>query len=667
MDITKGVAPYLILFGLISFGPLNGQFNPDSLLRVLQKQGPDTLSIKGYLELYEYYAESDSAIADTHLKRAFAIAKKQDRIAWLAEVQLQKANQAWKTGQLAKGRLALTPVKKLLQANPELEHIQATYYMESGILHYYGGLYDKSVADYLMAKRYYLAVGDSTGAMKCHTNTGMVHWAMGDHATAQPYYEAGLRYAERHRDSISIAHMAGNLGLIHRAQGQFEQALTFYQRSYELNQKLGQQFHAGINLLNIASAYSMMGNYVEALPYYRASYNTAESIDDRTGMLYTMHGIGDLYARQGLFDQAIPRLENALELAHELNLLLEVKNLYEQLAEAYENKGFYKQALEYRKEFEFWQDSLISENHRNRIEELEITYETERKEEQITLLSREKEVQQLKASRQTTVSWSLGAGLILICTIGGLLIYLLRQRLKNQQLLAQKNTALQQAAFNQKLSELKLKALQAQMNPHFVFNCLNSINLMVLKGEKESASRYLSKFSKLMRSILEHAEQGLISLEEELKLLEHYIQLETLRFKNQIHFSFDLDSDLILDQVMVPSLLLQPLVENAIWHGIMPTNKPGVIVVRAYQQDQQLRLEVEDNGIGLKTNSTTPTTSSTSNSSGFGLRLLKERLEVLEKKEAEIELQFVNLEEPDSESTGTLVRIQMPLAPFCAN
>src|SRR5690606_24518322 len=118
-----------------------------------------------------------------------------------------------------------------------------------------------------------------------------------------------------------------------------------------------------------------------------------------------------------------------------------------------------------------------------------------------------------------------------VILLAGLLIYILHQRIKNQKALTAKNEEIKEVNFKRQLSELEMKALRAQINPHFLFNCMNSINRMILNGETENASRYLTKFSKLVRQILENSEETTVPLEDELVMLESYIQLEALRFR----------------------------------------------------------------------------------------------------------------------------------------
>ncbi len=166
-------------------------------------------------------------------------------------------------------------------------------------------------------------------------------------------------------------------------------------------------------------------------------------------------------------------------------------------------------------------------------------------------------------------------------------------RLKENARIAQENMRLKQRA-----TELEMKALRAQMNPHFIFNSLNSINNFILRNEKEQASEYLVKFSKLIRLILENSRSNVISLEKELNALTLYIELESLRFEHTFTYEILYADDLDTLSIKVPPLILQPYVENAIHHGMMPKNAPGHLTVDILENNDLLLVTIRDNGIG---------------------------------------------------------------------
>ncbi len=153
----------------------------------------------------------------------------------------------------------------------------------------------------------------------------------------------------------------------------------------------------------------------------------------------------------------------------------------------------------------------------------------------------------------------------------------------------------------QQLAQVQLSALRSQMNPHFIFNSLNSINTFILQNDQDNASEYLNKFSRLMRMILDNSRNEWILLENELTALELYIQLEALRFNNSFTYSINVSEDISTAGILVPPLIIQPYVENAIWHGLMHRTDPGgKLLVHVFKEKELVHIEIEDNGVGME-------------------------------------------------------------------
>lgn len=148
-----------------------------------------------------------------------------------------------------------------------------------------------------------------------------------------------------------------------------------------------------------------------------------------------------------------------------------------------------------------------------------------------------------------------------------------------------------------KILELEAKALRAQMNPHFIFNCLNSIKALTLNNETQKATEYLTTFSKLIRTLFQNADKRQISLYDEIETCKHYIQLEAMRLNDKLRYHFDIDPNLDLKSIQVPALIIQPFIENAIWHGIVPRGE-GSITIKVYKNEDAIKCEVDDDGIG---------------------------------------------------------------------
>ncbi len=244
--------------------------------------------------------------------------------------------------------------------------------------------------------------------------------------------------------------------------------------------------------------------------------------------------------------------------------------------------------------------------------------------------------------------WAFCSGLLL-------LLFYLGYRYRLTQLKEKQNLMI---AFNKQLAKTEMKALRAQMNPHFLFNVLNAIKLNVQKNEQESAIDFITDFSKLIRSVLQNSGKKRISLEEELQTLELYIKIERKRFSTSFDYEFILDKSINIQRVTIPPMLLQPYLENAIWHGILHKTKgKGAIKVNTYKSDASIVVEITDNGIGREKASKLKLKSARKNKS-MGLQITRDRMAINNMVSNDhIEVEIRDLYTEDGRSAGTRVII----------
>ncbi len=185
--------------------------------------------------------------------------------------------------------------------------------------------------------------------------------------------------------------------------------------------------------------------------------------------------------------------------------------------------------------------------------------------------------------------------------------------------------------FEKELNHLHLVSLQSQMNPHFIFNALNSIKVFLIENNKEKAVYYLNKFSKLIRKILESSRIESHSLEEELELISLYLSIENIRFDDSIQVSIETEPDISFSIIKVPPLILQPFVENAIWHGLMLSKKEKRITIKVYKQDNKVKVSLIDNGVGRDASFSLKKKKSFKKES-VGLKMTEERISFFNQK-----------------------------------
>ena len=213
------------------------------------------------------------------------------------------------------------------------------------------------------------------------------------------------------------------------------------------------------------------------------------------------------------------------------------------------------------------------------------------------------------------------------------------------------------AEHEKQLLELEAKALRAQMNPHFIFNSLNSIKSLINKNENDAAANYLTTFSKLIRTLFQNSDRREVSLYEELETCKFYTQLERMRFGDKVRFIFIIDETIDLKDFKVPALILQPFVENAIWHGLIPKEAGGIVTISVKKDDGAVQCIIDDNGIGRERSKIfRPQYEATYQSKGIGL--MQSRLE-LDKllNEREATILIIDKKDGAGDSEGTKVII----------
>ncbi|WP_282148747.1 sensor histidine kinase [Algibacter lectus] len=217
-------------------------------------------------------------------------------------------------------------------------------------------------------------------------------------------------------------------------------------------------------------------------------------------------------------------------------------------------------------------------------------------------------------------------------------------------------------AFENEINELKLASLHSQMNPHFIFNALNSIKLYIINNDRDRAAHYLTRFSKLIRKILEASNKNEVTLKEELETIDLYLNIENIRFKNQIEVLVSVDNTINLEQVKLPPLILQPFLENAIWHGLSSKKNDKKITIDISKYNTHfVSIKIEDNGIGRKASAKIKAEKSIKRKS-VGIQLTKERLDRFVKyKKHNYTLSYRDVVSVNNEAAGTVVFLALPL------
>jgi ligand-binding sensor domain-containing protein len=216
--------------------------------------------------------------------------------------------------------------------------------------------------------------------------------------------------------------------------------------------------------------------------------------------------------------------------------------------------------------------------------------------------------------------------------------------------------------FRQQIAETEMKALRAQMNPHFIFNCLNSIQKYILQQDHFAASQYLTRFSRLIRLILDHSNQDVIQLAGEIEMLKLYVEMEQLRFENRFDFAVQVADDIDPQLAAIPSMLIQPYLENAIWHGLLHKDEKGLLLLRFSRSGENtLQVMIEDDGVG-RAMAAKLKSKQVLKKKSYGMQITEDRIAIINRTQYSNATSAVtDLFDAGGRASGTMVVLQIPL------
>ncbi len=389
----------------------------------------------------------------------------------------------------------------------------------------------------------------------------------------------------------------GILGNIYIIQEKFEEAEHHYKQALEYAEFTGDKIGMSRRLNNLGVLYYKIGDDEKSLNCLRQTVAITKNSYANLDYAFGLGNMGGLYLDLGDIDSAIYSGLTSLEMQRLLGDTIGNLGTNQMLSKSYEAKGDYVKALHYKKTAEIAKDSLMSIEKMKIIKEMEVEYETRRIEKENELLSIKNNLVKTDLEKSKLLIWYSSIGLILII----ILILFYFQFRKNN--------------LKRKAVEFEQMALRAQMNPHFIFNSLNSIQRLYIEQKMDEASDYMADFSQLLRTILDNSSKHSITLKEELKHLDLYCEIEQLRTGGMLAIKYEIDSDIDINSIKISPMIIQPFVENSIWHGIVPTKKKGTITIKIKSlKNDQIEITIEDNGVGWKN-----TKQTTHNSKGIEL------------------------------------------------
>lgn len=448
-----------------------------------------------------------------------------------------------------------------------------------------------------------------------------------------------------------------NYGSILSIENQADSALIYHRNAMLLSDSIGLEFEKGKALRNMGSAYVSLGNDQLAIKYGLEALVILKKFKALRSIGFAENNLAISYLNLNKPHLAKDHIFEALRISNEIDELELRTKVNKTLSRYFETVGNYKKALEHFRSYKQFDDSLNSLSTKKAIHELEAKYESEKKENEIIRLTGENQLklfelaekaQKIRQNR-TIVASIISVGILML-----LIIYLFFNRYK----LRQRN--LQIKLQRQKL-EIEHRMLRSQMNPHFIFNSLNSINSLIMSNDVEQANAYLLKFSGLMRSILENSRNEFIALSDEITMMKLYAQVEQLR--HQASFDIRFEDDIEESEfVAIPPMLMQPFLENAIKHAFNGITYRGSIIVKHTIIEDQLICTVEDNGVGINQKQLNNNSIKAVDHKSLAMSLVENRILILKKEwDKNIQLRIDDISKTEQSGSGTKVTLILPV------
>ena len=533
----------------------------------------------------------------------------------------------------------------------------------------------------------------------CYNGLGIVYKRIGDYVTSLKYYNESLLIYKANGLVEGISRTYGNLGVLYDLMGELEESYKYYNNAYAIDDSLNnvrskhslltniaiyhmrkKEFSRAIELLktnvhyydstnidynlkvcynNLSYIYKLTEQYNLSIKYATKAIElvtSANKLDAADSYLNR----SESYRKKGQFRMALEDAKMNFKLSESLGFAKRLES-YELLANTYDTLGQFKAAASAFKMIGQYKDSLFEHNKVQQYKAEEIKQNVRDKNQQI--VSQERNIELLNERVEREKEWKMFLGIVAALFL--ILIMLLFQkysyRNKTNRILKEQNKLI----FDQKREievineELENRMLRAQINPHFVFNALNSIQHFITVNDKKSTLKYLTKFSSLLRQILENSISAKVTMVDELKFLSIYIDLEALRFDDSFNYQLNVEEGINLHDFEVPILFLQPFVENAILHGLTPKTGNKDLTISIFQDEKNIVFEIEDNGIG-RTSAAKLKNQKNIEQKSRGLSVTEQRIKMLQKNNTQEFVTYVDLKNDKEENIGTKIIIKIP-------
>lgn len=505
------------------------------------------------------------------------------------------------------GKFFLCAYDKALSAGNDDKAAQMLSNM--GVVNEMSGDYIAALENYQKSLKAFIKTGNKKSQSLVYNNIAIIHQELDNDNLAYYNLKKSFDLKVEVGDSLLIASAYNNLGVYFEEQkNDPDSALICYFSAKQIYVKKGDDRNVAICDNNIANILFQVGDYDNARRVFNQTINKFRETDDKLWLSRALMYLGQLEMKTYNFLQAVDLLAESVEILKHSGYTRYYMEASKGLADAYIEVGDYKNSALTYKQFFIIQDSILNSDKQKEVRNLELKYQTVQKDLVISKLNEERIIRQKFSQR---VFYFI---LFIVILLSSFVIILL-MKVRHKKLILQNKNML-----------IKQEILQNQMNPHFLFNVLTSIQSYMNEKDSEKASSYLSKFSRLIRMVLQSSANDKILLSEEIELLTNYIQLEQLRLGNSFEYNLIVDENLDAEEINIPPMMIQPFVENAIKHGLKGIEN-GILELKIVDKGEYIVLSVRDNGKGFDKESV-----KNKNHKSMAIGIINERVEILKHK-----------------------------------
>ncbi|WP_397363606.1 histidine kinase [Olleya sp. R77988] len=554
-------------------------------------------------------------------------------------------------------------LNEAIEISKELNYIQGLSDSYSNKTSFYvqSGSYDKALKLALISKKIQDSIQDFDGLIYTNSSIARIYNHLEKPNKAIEIQLENLKLLKKHPNKNMLAQVHFYLATAYLEAEKYNDAEVHYLATKQIAESVN--FETGIAIANssLGVIENKRKNYKSAINYLNQSLVFFKKNNQESNIAHTNLELAVAYANTGRVDEAISANNETIKIYKAQNNFKSLSRTYLEQSDYYKRKKDYLNSSKYLEEYYKVKDSIFSKEKVSVMEEMQTKYETEKVKKEKEIAEQQVAITKLESdkNRNLFLGSALIAGLILLSS----LFYFSRVKAKKKaELIALELQETQKRlTIEKQYKDSELKALKAQMNPHFIFNALNSIQDYIVLNQKNLASDYLGKFADLIRNYLHFSDTGFISIPDEVHNLNLYLELEKLRFEEQLSYGFQVDEKANSEMINIPTMLIQPYVENALKHGLLHKKGDRKLNVSISKiSEKTIECIIEDNGIGRE-KSREINKKREGQHKSFALKATTERLDLLNYGlENKIGVKIIDLKEND-QGTGTKVVLKIPI------